>query len=333
MSIADRIIQRANLPAILALTLALGILTPAGNVQAGQPLPAKFGYPTVWSAAEGKYVSIDDLARELTQADIVLIGEVHDNPWHHKAQAWLLRQMARTRRPAVVLEMISAGEADALETYLAQPSPSARKLGEAVNWKKRGWPSWSIYEPIAEAALEHKLPLRAGDAVTSDIRAVGKGGLEALGAERQAALGLDEGLEPALQSALLTELKDGHCNLLPETALGPMSAVQRFRDASMAQAIVRAHGEGGVVLIAGNGHVRGDRGVAWYLRRRLPDARVVSIVLLETDNEALGAIETRSAPPEDTPPADFAWPMPRQAREDQCELLRKRFAKPQKGAG
>ena len=56
------------------------------------------------------------------------------------------------------------------------------------------------------------------------------------------------------------------------------------------------------MLIAGNGHVRKDRGVPWYLARMRPDARIVSVGLIEV---AAG----RRRPAE--LPFDYVWFTPR----------------------
>ena len=83
-----------------------------------------------------------------------------------------------------------------------------------------------------------------------------------------------------------TAIAIGHCNLLPADALPARARAQMARDIVMARSI-RPYIERGVVLLAGNGHVRRDIGVAFWLpadeRRSL-----VSIGLLERDDNAAG---------------------------------------------
>jgi uncharacterized iron-regulated protein len=75
--------------------------------------------------------------------------------------------------------------------------------------------------------------------------------------------------------------------------------VQRARDAMMADRLAATSGSGGGVLIAGNGHVRKDRGVPWYLARLRPGARSISVGLLEVRDDVL-------EPPRDLP-YDYVW--------------------------
>ena len=44
--------------------------------------------------------------------DFVLLGEKHDNPDHHRLQAWMIDALvARGRRPAIAMEMLDAEQA------------------------------------------------------------------------------------------------------------------------------------------------------------------------------------------------------------------------------
>jgi uncharacterized iron-regulated protein len=61
-------------------------------------------------------------------------------------------------------------------------------------------------------------------------------------------------------------IRDGHCGLLPESQIAPMTRIQIARDIRMAHALERARLPGKtVVLLAGGGHVLRDRGVPVHL--------------------------------------------------------------------
>jgi uncharacterized iron-regulated protein len=84
-------------------------------------------------------------------------------------------------------------------------------------------------------------------------------------------------LPAALLAAQETEVRDSHCGMLPESMVSPMAKAQIARDVVMAETL-RAHAANGVVLIAGNGHVRTDIGVPFWLRR---DAWAAGVRFLE----------------------------------------------------
>ena len=136
---------------------------------------------------------------------------------------------------------------------------------------------------------------------------IGKGGQEALSANRRTELLLEEPLSEAAEKILLSTIVESHCGMIDGAGAGPMLAVQRARDGAMARAMLDA-GDDGAVLIAGSGHVRRDYGVP----RLLPENSAFVIGQFEAD--ALSAVE---APAFDavhlTEPVD---------RGDPCEPIR-----------
>ena len=83
-----------------------------------------------------------------------------------------------------------------------------------------------------------------------------------------------------------------------------MSDVQRLRDAVLADSLMNAAGEGSAILIAGNGHVRADRAVPWYLSRRVSQAPTVTVMLLEVEKGAKAPEDLMPAGPGDTAVAE-----------------------------
>jgi len=282
---------------------------------------------TIWNASAGAEVTPAQMIGLLAEARFVLIGEVHDNPDHHRLQGWIIARLAASgSAPAVVMEMISRDNADALAAYLAQPEASAQGLGPALDWDQSGWPDWKYYQPIAEAAFDAGLPIRAGNPPGDLTRQTAQQGLDSLGKARRAALALDEPLPAALADALSDELYDGHCQLIAREKLSPMAGIQRLRDAYMADAMLTGAHEK-AVLIAGNGHVRADRGVPWYLRRRAPDGDVAVVMLVELDGSGKPPAGYAETGPDGAPIADFFWLTPRAERPDPCEQMRQMFQK------
>jgi uncharacterized iron-regulated protein len=254
----------------------------------------------------------------LARADFVLLGEQHDNPDHHRLQAKAIAaRVAAGQKPTVLLEMLEPDDDALVERYRADPHATAAGLGPVLAWEKRGWPPWSAYVPIVDVAFDAGLPLRSANLPRSVVRAVAHEGMRALPSEAVIGLGLDQPLAPALETSLEEELRSSHCGQLPESMVGPMALAQRARDGQMALRMLAARGP--VVLIAGAGHVRVDRGVPVRLHAAKPSARVASVAFVEVD--------LRRSSPEDyasrfgamTLPFDFVWFTPRASDDDPCE--------------
>ena len=265
---------------------------------------------TIREVATGAALTPEALVARLAARRFVLLGEKHDNADHHRLQAWVVRELiAAGRRPAVVFEMFRADQADAIARHLAAAPGDARGLGDAVDWRRSGWPAWSMYEPIAEGALRARLPIVAGnlsEAMTSALRRTGPAALDAATTTR---LGLDRPLPDDVRQRITADIRDGHCGHLPESALDSFVVVQRARDAHMAAAM-RDAGADGAVLIAGVGHVRRDVGVP----RSLPDGEAASLAFIEVRADMT------------VPPAiavDYVWLTPRVDDRDPCERFRR----------
>lgn len=331
-------------PALLAVTALLALLA-AGPSDAKAAAGWRTSPWLSWQAtllrehplvgrirdtAAGAWITPEVLAERLAAADLALLGETHDNPDHHRLQAWMIAAMvAAGHHPAVVLEMLSAEQAADLRRIerlrpLAPVLLGAPGLGRLLRWKERGWPDWSIYRPIAEAAISAGLPILPGDAARSALRRLRADGETGLDFGMRERIGGGIGWSGADEAALRRELADSHCGMLPEAAMPKMSLIQRFRDASLADSLIQAanvHG-GRAVLVAGGGHVQKHRGVPRHLAAAAPGRKAVSVILAEVvDSER----EPEAAVPVDAngqPLADYVWFTPAAERPDPCEGMR-----------
>jgi len=267
----------------------------------------------------------------LAGARFVLLGEKHDNPDHHRLQAWVIRALTRRgRRPAVVFEMLNRAQAPAIARHLAANPRDAAGLGAAVGWERSGWPDWSLYRPVAQAALDAGQAIVAGGIARDTVRAIHRDGVAAMPMDRLGGLDLGRPLAPAAETALRDQLFESHCGYVAAAALDPMIDVQRARDAVMAATM--AAGTAGAVLVAGAGHVRNDYGVPRYLAALgVPEDAIVSLAFIEVE---AGLTEPGAYPrlrvAEGSGAFDFVWFTPRVDDMDPCEKFADSFKKRKK---
>lgn len=287
-----------------------------------------------------------------TSAKFVLLGEQHDNPDHHRIQAWFIEQVAKTERsPTVVLEMVPKSYASQLNQYDLAKDPGLDDLAKRLEWEKRGWYTWQIYRPMAVAIAKNRLRMVAGSLDREATRSLSKSGLKSLSKTQINKFGLEFPLPENSTLSLKTELKNSHCGLLPARAIPAMSLVQRAKDGALADAMITTGYKNGSILIAGNGHVRKDRGVPLVLRNLLPGSSESTIGKVRLDeknsdlkvripnsmNFALGLIEVD---PEFENPTDYnllnedGAPLydaviftPKADLTDNCAAMKKHFEK------
>ncbi|MEM7060662.1 MAG: ChaN family lipoprotein [Pseudomonadota bacterium] len=263
----------------------------------------------IFDVQSGSELSRTQLAGRLADADIVILGEIHDNQEHHQAQAWLV---ARLQPAALATEMIPRSSEEGVNVFLAQGGEPG-EIGPAIGWEKLGWPDWALYRPVFQAAPFKSVT--GGGLGRKVIRqAIGDGADAAAAASADPALvrAVTADLPQGAQAAMETEMIVAHCNKLPASAAPGMVEAQRLRDASFAAAALRALETGGgkAVLITGSGHARTDRGVPLYLAQLAPDVSVLSVGFVETEADPAGSLQKQ--------PYDFVWATLPMERPDPC---------------
>ena len=230
-------------------------------------------------------------------AQVVWLGEVHDNPAHHVLQAAIVANVAPS---ALVFEMLEP-------RHVAEPvdRSDVAAMDAAFEWSARGWPDVAMYAPILQAT---DAPLY-GAALPPDAvrRSVGDGALAVFGPQG-ARFGLDAALPDAERAAREAEQAAAHCDALPEEMLPGFVEAQRLRDAALARAALRALEETGgpVVVIAGTGHVRTDWGAPALLARAAPEVAQWSLGQVEGGMDGpFDAVAVAEAPDRGDPCAAF----------------------------
>ena len=216
-----------------------------------------------------------------------------------------MRQLADRRElAAVVLEMVEQGRA----TTGLPPDASDARVREALDWSAdrnaAAWP-WKVYGPVVMTAVRAGVPVLGGNLPRAQMRT-------SMGETR-----LDATL-PAEALRLQREaIREGHCDLLPDAQIAPMTRIQLARDRAMAQTAVSALRPGRtVLLIAGNGHVQRDLGVP----RHLPPDQAHRVVM------AL-ASDASSAAKNDPAQADRIWITPPRPPKDHCADMKQQMGR------
>ena len=228
-------------------------------------------------------------AHLLQQARIVLLGELHDNPHHHRKQAEFIHSLGSTaKRPAIVYEMLPFSLQSILDDYKGD----AETFGETVGWNALGWPDYNHYDydKTVEAALEIKAKLIAGGLDRDDVMSVTREGFK----------GLPDHLEQRFSSLLpklaisppelLKEQFEVHCGKIKRENLDGMVKAQWARDMALSNAVLMAienHHADKVIVIAGRGHTRNNYGIPFFIKSIAPEYSIISVALGELEEAPL----------------------------------------------
>jgi uncharacterized iron-regulated protein len=261
---------------------------------------------------------MSELVRLAQGAHVIGIGESHDHPAHHAAQARIVEALANAGVSlALAFEMLTQDQQAGVDAALAE-NLSAEQLDARLAWTSRGWPDFAMYFPLFELARRHRLPVIAADLEPASVRTVSRRGLGAVSDDDREGLRSRLPVNTDREDALRRELKDAHCGFLPAAAQGTMAEAWHARNVTIARRTLEAVNRGRtVVLITGRGHLVPDA-IPGQLAELKPGSRSFVVDLVEEGVTAL-------------PNADVVWTTARMIRPDRCEELRKRMPRGREG--
>jgi uncharacterized iron-regulated protein len=264
----------------------------------------------VFDSRHKSLTDFEAMLADLARADVVLVGEQHDDPNTHRLEAAILQGLRRRGATATLsLEMFERDAQAQLDAYLNGTLAEDSFLAQS-----RPWPRYTTdYKPLVEFAKEQRWSVVAANVPRRHASAVAKSGLSAIDS-----LPPDERSQVArdLQCPLDTYFKRfaDTMNSHPVPGSEKQSAEERaatteryyfaqcVKDETMAESIASAaqNARGPIVHYNGAFHTDFGTGVAERVRRRLPGKRVVIVTVLPVDD-----IDTIAPTPEDVTRADY----------------------------
>ncbi len=230
-------------------------------------------------------------------ADVLLLGEQHDAPMHQTLQRQIVEGLAaRSVLAAVALEMAESGNS----TAALELNASEEQTRKALNWHNDAWP-WAAYGPTVMSAVRAGVPVLGANVARTQMQS------------SMADTRLDQQLPGPALKAQQQLIRQGHCGLLPESQITPMTRIQIAKDMRMADTVKAAVRPGQVVvLISGSVHADKQLGVPQHLP---PELSIQSIRLRSGttggEHESFDGVWLTPATPDKDYCADLATQLPR----------------------
>lgn len=228
--------------------------------------------PYIIYNAKGKKVSYEKMLNAITDKDILLFGEFHNNAIAHWLQLEVTKDLSGKRDLVLGAEMFEQDNQEALDLYLAGSIKQKQLDSMARLWKN--YPT--DYAPLVNFAKENKIAFAASNVPRRYASMVAKGGfgvLDSLPAKEKAWIAP---LPIAYDAELpgykkMIEMMGGHGGEnLPKA--------QAIKDATMAHFMLKYY-KPGSLLIHYNGAYHSDfyDGLNWYLKRQNPALKIATI--------------------------------------------------------
>ena len=220
----------------------------------------------------GKKVRYSRLIEEVSNKDILLFGEYHNNAIAHWLQWEITNDLLQKRELILGAEMFEQDNQEALNQYV-QGKITARTLDSTA----RLWKNYSTdYAPLVDLAKTNQFNFAATNIPRKFASLVARGGFEALDTLN------------ALQKSWIAPLPILYDSSLPgyKNMVAMMGGhggsnlpkAQAIKDATMAHFILQSY-KAGSLFIHYNGSYHSDfyEGIGWYLQQKRPDLKIVTI--------------------------------------------------------
>ena len=280
----------------VTVILAVLMLSACQHVSAPPPVDGE-----IRDVRSGLALTPSELVVRLAKPSRLIVGEQHDNRDHHELQLWLLQALGERRtQGSLLLEMLTPDQQPRVENIRRAASLPADLPG-ALAWQE-GW-DWNLYAPVIRFALTQPYPLLAANLDTTEVRAIYATPSTLSGTHANSA---------SVKQALLAQISDSHCGLLPTSQMPAMLAVQQQRDRRMAERLLAAASP--ALLFAGAYHARKDVGAPVHVLD-LDESEAPTVLMLAQQGSEITAAM-----------ADYVWYTPATPTPDYCEQMRKQFA-------
>jgi uncharacterized iron-regulated protein len=228
----------------------------------------------------GKKSTYQKMLKDIMSCEVVLFGEIHNNPISHWLQLQLAKDIYKIKKQNLVLgaEMFEANQQAMLDKYL-----KGEINEDTLKAKIKLWSNYETdYKPLVEFARNTNLNFIATNVPRKYASMVMKGGFDTLNIvsieEKKFIAPLpilyDASLE---QYKKMLEMKMGGGHSSPN-----LPKAQALKDATMANFIF-ANTAPGKIFLHCNGTYHSDyfEGIMWYLKRKNADLQILTIATVE----------------------------------------------------
>lgn len=231
---------------------------------------------------EGKKVKYDKMIKDLAEADIILFGELHNNPICHWLELEITKSIFAIKKDKTVLgaEMFESDDQLIMNEYLSGQIKKKHFISEAKVWPNNE----TDYQPLVDFAKDSGLHFVATNVPRRYANLVAREGelvLEKLIDEQKryiATLPIKFDLTLSAYKMFL-DMGMGHgSEMTPEK----MAKSQAVKDATMAHFIMQ-NWKKGQAFIHYNGTYHSDNfeSISWYLKQINSELKIVNISSLE----------------------------------------------------
>jgi uncharacterized iron-regulated protein len=238
----------------------------------------------IYSTSRQKIISLDDIANDMANDDVLFFGEEHNDSTGHFLEYALFKRLTQKypQKIALSMEMFETDCQNVLDEYLNGLIQEKNMITDA-----RAWKNYKDYRPMVELSKTESAPVIAANAPRRYVNMVtrttlsGLDGLNTVSKSYLPPLPIDTATGDYYDKFL--QIMGGHA------AMGGMHMFQsqNLWDATMGWSIARfakKHKDYKIFQVNGSFHSEGKLGAAAQLKKYAPKLRILNIAVYCDDN-------------------------------------------------
>ena len=250
------------------LALATAVLASCATSQ-----PKAESCPSIgqWlDPTDGATVSHENATQRLSNRRIILLGEAHTNPSHHRWQINTIAALHAAKGPiALGFEMFPRSAQPILDRWI-RGELSEKEFLKKVEWERVWRYDSDFYMPIFLYARQHRLPMFALNVDQKLIQSVRQNGWENVPESQREGVSRPAPATPEyvemLSGVFKDHLPDEEKGDIDKQELSKFVQAQQTWDRAMAEAVQKAAENHHIVAIAGAGHLTNGFGIPHQLK-------------------------------------------------------------------
>ena len=222
--------------------------------------------------SHGKNVSYEKMVKQLSKSDIILFGEIHDNPIAQWLEIEVTTDLHKKRNLILGAEMIETDNQNELNQYLDNTISYDEFDSRARLWRNHK----TAYALLVDYARENQIPFIATNIPRRYAKMVYKGGFEALDTVSTSEKEWIAPLPVPFDAELATY--QNILDMMGEHGTPDLVKAQAIKDATMAHFILKNYVTD-QLFIHYNGAYHSDyyEGILWYLKKARADLNYATI--------------------------------------------------------
>ncbi|HNX07254.1 MAG TPA: ChaN family lipoprotein [Bacteroidales bacterium] len=227
----------------------------------------------------GKKTTYQKMVKDIMSCEVVLFGELHNNPISHWMELQLTKDLFKEKKQDLILgaEMFEADMQETLDKYL-----KGQITEDELKTQIKLWPNYETdYRPLLEFARNTNLKFLATNAPRKYASLVMHQGFEKLNTlsdeEKKFLAPLPIEYDPELEQYKKMIEMD-----MAGLSSPNLPKAQALKDATMAHFIF-SNAKDGKLFLHYNGSYHSDyfEGIMWYLKRKNADLKILTIATVE----------------------------------------------------